>query len=167
MGDGAIRESGVDQEKLGQTYDRYRAVVEHEDNLVGARVNWFLTASTFLFAIPVRDYVAEQANAGASMSWYIVGCSVLGLALSILTWKGVSAAERAIAEQAERYREALRRLGACECECKRDRDPSMPLLLGPESTHRKGKLITKMVVFLVGASWLCVLVVTLYSYSYC
>jgi hypothetical protein len=67
-------------------YDAYRRQLEHEDNLIGHRINWLLAAESFLFvgyegALSFHKITTLSGAAGsAHLTIYVL--PALGIALS-------------------------------------------------------------------------------------
>lgn len=76
-------------------YEIIRGQVEHEDNLIGQRLSWFVTAQSFLFtayAITIANVgQTHPAWAGAQMRRLYVLIPVVAILMCLLIGMGVTA----------------------------------------------------------------------------
>jgi hypothetical protein len=103
-------------------YQAYRSYVQHEDDLIATRTNWFIGLQSFLFAgfslgLQKKYEIAAQIgpdaaagaaaqNAAAQLDLALIALAVFGLASAIAAVLGVFAATIAINRLRGQYREA-------------------------------------------------------------
>ena len=89
--------SDFDPQKTARLYDVLRKQIEHEDNLISARVNWFVASQSFLFSA----YAIILSNLGPGRSLAISSqqhllvlmIPTLAAVICILAWMTVLAGE--------------------------------------------------------------------------
>jgi hypothetical protein len=76
-----------------ECYRFIRDQIEHEDNLMTQRLNWFLASQSFLFTAYgiVLNAPAESRFGAAHHSTYLHLLPLLGLTVGVLIWIGVLA----------------------------------------------------------------------------
>ena len=92
--------SDFDPQKTARLYDVLRKQIEHEDDLISARVNWFVASQSFLFSA----YAIVLSNLGPAKSLAITSqqhllvlmIPTLAAVICILAWMTVLAGEIAI-----------------------------------------------------------------------
>ena len=94
---------------IHELYKIFRDYVEHEDTLVNNRLLWNINIQGFLFATygftiqklaevqAIRNQEIVVGTGTVAMRCLIVFLPVLGISISYLSWKGVKAAQNAIA----------------------------------------------------------------------
>jgi hypothetical protein len=92
--------SDFDLEQTNRLYDVLRKQIEHEDDLIGQRVNWFVASQSFLFSAYaiILSNLSASAGGGIGSQKHLLVLMIPTLAgvMCILAWVTVLAGEIAI-----------------------------------------------------------------------
>jgi len=153
-GSGATERDACDLE----IYQIFRGQIEHEDDLIGHRVNWLLAAESFLFvgyetALGL-DKVTKLRGAAITAHLTIYVLPVLGMALAVLAELAIVAASIRLNELRNQFKADLRE------------HPSpifvrCPRITAQKSHRRMGRLQALCVAPLFLLAWAVLLVVFL------
>ncbi|MGD0880251.1 MAG: hypothetical protein ABSB09_01595 [Acidimicrobiales bacterium] len=149
-----IEEEEVDREPTNQShrlYTVYRGQIEHEDNLIGHRIDWLLAAEAFLFvgyevALGFRGITTYTGLAGsAHVTIYVL--PVLGMALAILAQAGILAATGRLNQLRKQFKVNVGKL------------EKYPHITSQKAHRNYGQLQALCVAPLVFLAWMVILVV--------
>jgi len=133
-------------------YDAYRAQIEHEDNLIGHRINWLLAAESFLFvgyegALAFHKITTLSGAAGsAHLTIYVL--PALGMALAILTEAALLAATGRLNELRREFRDRFSKMRIA---------PDHPKLTSRKLHRNFGRVQAHCVAPLFFAAWAALL----------
>jgi hypothetical protein len=147
---------------IHEHYKIFRDYVEHEDTLVNNRLLWNINIQGFLFAtygLTIQRLAELQAShsqeaavgtGAVAMRCLALFLPVLGTSISYLSWRGVKAAQNAIA----------RLEGEWDAVPKPPGGPSLPGLTGggKDANHREGFLAPRYFPWIFVVAWLALLV---------
>ena len=138
--------AGFPSDQAVAFYKLYRDQIVCEDNLINYRMSWFLLLETILATV----WGTISSTTDPSRKVYVTGfVCLLGIAGCFSISSGVSAAQAAILFLKTRFEDQ---------NPDKPPDPRLPLIVGDEDHHRKGKRPQRVIIGLVGLGWLCVLV---------
>jgi len=152
-----VPDKDADAELLS-IYQAYRCQIEHEDNLIGYRINWLLAAESFLFVgyetaltfHNIRTFVGTKGS--AHLTIYVL--PALGMALAFLAEVAVMAAAGRLNDLREQFK---RRTKTADSRLL-DRYPSIT----SHRVHRRfGRLQAHCVAPLFFVAWAALLFVPL------
>ncbi len=140
----------------------YREKVIHEDGLINQRTTWFITLEALLFA--AFGFIVKGFNANITDDTFLLVLiifSALGISASITTHIGVQAALSAINGTNEKWE----KLGYSASTVDK-----LPAIRGggrKEDLFKKGAASSEFLPMIVGAGWVLILAVALYSRFSC
>jgi len=139
-------------------YDSYRRQIEHEDNLIGHRINWLLAAESFLFvgyeeALSFYRITTFSGAAGsAHLSIYVL--PALGMVLAVLAEAALLAATGRLNELRKDFPKRFRKMKIA---------PDHPKLTSRKLHRTFGRIQAHCVAPLFFAAWTILLVVPLFA----
>ena len=132
-------------------YRIYRGQVEHEDNLVGSRISWFVTSQSFLFSAfaIIAGGIQTTTAQGALESKHVLLVLIpsLAIATSILILLAILSGVAAMHKLRQEYAAVRRQTD----------DSLLPPLQGSQSTRATGIAAPLLLPMLFMAVWVFLL----------
>jgi hypothetical protein len=139
-------------------YEAFRRQIEHEDDLIGHRINWLLAAESFLFvgyegALSFHKISTFSGAAGsAHLTIYVL--PALGIALATLTEAALLAATGRLNELRKEFRSRFSKMRIA---------PDHPKLTSRVLQRTFGRVQAHCVAPLFFAAWTILLVIPAFS----